>query len=158
MRATTNPPSRSRKPARGGGFTLVELMIVVSILAVLASIAIPKFADLIQKSEEGSTKGNLASLRVAMSAFSASNQGNPPGCVVGPASTVFDTTILSNYITNIGKVNTGLHPPTNSVYCDSTLLPGSVHDGQGWYYDGSSGSIYVACDHTDTIGNLWDSY
>ena len=42
------------------GFTLVELMIVVAIIGVLAAVAIPKFADMLEKSREGATKGNLS--------------------------------------------------------------------------------------------------
>jgi hypothetical protein len=61
-------------------------------------------------------------------------------------------------------VNSGLHPPTNSVYCDVAMTPGNVHDGQGWYYDGATpadpfaGTLWVACGHTDTRNSLWTSY
>ena len=53
----------SRKANKG--FTLIELMIVVAIIGILAAIAIPKFADLIRKSNEGATKGNLGATRSA---------------------------------------------------------------------------------------------
>jgi prepilin-type N-terminal cleavage/methylation domain-containing protein len=49
------------------GFTMIELMIVVAIIGILAAIALPKFADMIEKSREGSTKGNIGALKSANS-------------------------------------------------------------------------------------------
>lgn len=163
MRTLKHPSSKARPRSRGRGFSLIELMVAVSILAILASIALPKYADLIQKSKEGSTKGSLGSLRGALNLYYTDNQGIFPGCTAGPASTVLSATLVSNYILDIDQVTTGLHPPVNTVYCDSTLTAFNVHDGQGWYYDGNSadaafGSVYVACDHTDTKGSFWTSY
>jgi general secretion pathway protein G len=164
--AMTNPEhstARSMTPRRNAGFTLIELMIVVSVLAILASIALPKFADMLHKAQEGGTRGNLGSLRSAMSIYYADNQGLYPSCTVNPNSTVFSSVLAPKYINTIQKVNNGLHPQTNNVYCDSVLTAGAVHDAQGWYYDGDPtdslfGSIYVACDHTDTKGSFWTSY
>src|SRR5882757_332983 len=60
------------------GFTLVELMIVVAIIGILAAIAIPKFADMLEKSREGATKGNLSSINSGISLFVSDNQGVVP--------------------------------------------------------------------------------
>ena len=50
---------------RRSGFTLVELLIVIIIVAILATIAIPKFSDSSLRSKEASLRRNLSILREA---------------------------------------------------------------------------------------------
>lgn len=57
------------------GFTLIELMIVVAIIGILAAVAIPKFADLVTKSKEAGVKGNIGSVRSAISIYYGDNEG-----------------------------------------------------------------------------------
>ena len=51
------------------GFTLIELLIVVVIVGILASIAIPKFANTKEKAFLASMKSDLRNLATAQEAF-----------------------------------------------------------------------------------------
>lgn len=51
------------------GFTLVELLIVIIIIAVLAAVAIPKFQNSSRKASETAVKEQIKLLRNAITAF-----------------------------------------------------------------------------------------
>jgi type IV pilus assembly protein PilA len=51
------------------GFTLIELLIVVVIVGILASVAIPKFANTREKSYLATMKSDLRNLATAEEAF-----------------------------------------------------------------------------------------
>jgi len=53
------------------GFSLIELMVVVAIIGVLASIAVPSVGKYMAKSRQSEAKANLASYYVSQKAFFA---------------------------------------------------------------------------------------
>jgi len=57
--------------ARRGGFTLIELMIVVAIIGILAAIAIPNFLRFQLKAKSSEGKTNLAAIRTAEESYFA---------------------------------------------------------------------------------------
>ncbi|HEY3781074.1 MAG TPA: prepilin-type N-terminal cleavage/methylation domain-containing protein [Fimbriimonadaceae bacterium] len=63
--------------AKRRGFTLVELLVVVIIIAILAAIAIPKFTNASLRSKEASLRGELKMLRDAVELVKNDTGGYP---------------------------------------------------------------------------------
>jgi general secretion pathway protein G len=62
---------------RGRGFTLVELMIVMAIIAILMSVAIPIYNRSIIRSKEAVLKNNLFTMRTVIDEYTYDKQKAP---------------------------------------------------------------------------------
>lgn len=69
------------------GFTLIELMVVVAILAILASIAIPMYSDYVRRGQITEAFNNLNDLQVKMEQYYQDNRAYGTGS--GTACTNF---------------------------------------------------------------------
>lgn len=83
------------------GFTLIELMIVVAIIAILASVAMPVYTDYVIRSKIPEATSALALSRTQMEQYYQDNRhySNPPTattCGITPSGTNnFDITCLA---------------------------------------------------------------
>jgi len=137
------------------GFTLIELMIVVAIIGILAAIAIPKFAELIRKSGEGASKGNLGSIRSSLSIYYGDMEGQYPSALAG-------LTVAGKYLTSIPTAKTPNYHSDSAAEVDG-VLAAAQNDNGGWVYnnvtgDSNIGNMEINCTHTDTKGSIWTSY
>jgi len=133
-------------------------MIVVAIIGILAAIAIPKFASLVDKSKEGSTKGALATIRTALSVYYSDNEGRYP---------VDDLAVLTTngkYLPLIppAKLPGAGHPDSNAI-APGTGPAALITDAGGWAYlnnaaDPAWGRLAVNCGHADSGAAPWSNY
>jgi type IV pilus assembly protein PilE len=77
-----------RKHSRNGGFTLIEVMITVAIVAILAAIALPSYIDYLTRSKLVESKTNLSDMRTRMEQYFLDNRTYPTGgCATYDATT-----------------------------------------------------------------------
>jgi general secretion pathway protein G len=68
----------SRRNRRGSqGFTLIELMIVISILLILISIAVPQYSNSVKRARESVLRQDLFTMRSVISQYTLDKQKMP---------------------------------------------------------------------------------
>ena len=111
-----------------GGFTLIELVIVIVILGILAAVAIPKYEDMREEARVATLKGQLGSIRSALAIQYARNALS--------GSATFPT--LTGAIFSDGNVPK--EPINNSNVVKTT--PG-VDNAGGWQYTSATGMVKI---------------
>lgn len=163
------------------GFTLVELIIVITILGIMAAIVIPTFQGNVATAKESASKTNLMTIRTQLELYKLQHNGYPPGYVNGagaPVATVQLQLIGTTTVTGQASPSTVPSAPflygpylkkipqnpynklSTIVYvADATAFSAAV-DGtsSGWLYKKETGEIVMNWTGTDSEGTAYYNY
>jgi prepilin-type N-terminal cleavage/methylation domain-containing protein len=158
-------------------FTLVELLIVISVLGIIAALVIPEMKGHAAKTKEAAAKDNLRILRNAVEVYAAQHNGTPPGYSAGSVSALAFVnqlcmaTNLSGDTAVPGTPGFDFGPylpdiPDNSfndlsditILADGASFPAEATGDAGWIYKPAVKQIRLDYPGTDSIGDTYYEY
>ena len=162
------------------GFTLVELIIVVTILGILAAIVLPTFQGNVATAKESAAKSDLMAMRTQIEVYKLQHNAYPPGYVSGAGAPIATVSLqLIGTTTLAGQASPSTVPadpflygpylkslprnPFNSLstiaYVDVGTAFSAAVDGtsSGWLYKKETAEIVMNWTGTDSMGvNYYD--
>lgn len=138
-------------PSPRAGFTLIEVLIVVVLVAILAATMIPQLSSSATDAKESSLRADLKSLRTQIDMYKLDHNGQLPAIIGGALPQLTSATDANGnmgtgagfpygpYILNGFPPNpiTGL----SAVTATTTFPPTAETGNGGWQYNSSSGQI-----------------
>jgi general secretion pathway protein G len=140
--------ARLRRVRRG--FTLVELLVVIVVLAVLAAIVLPKFLGAGQRSKEAALKSDLKILRNAISLFLTDTSAYPAAL-----ADLASTSAPASGLDSAGAAKTIAAADWNGPYIEE--LPNDpISSAAFTYYTSTAGGHKVGEVRSSASGNGLD--
>jgi general secretion pathway protein G len=136
---------RVKRSRRSQGFTLIELMIVLSIILILVSVALPAYNQSILRARESVLRQNLFTLRSVISQYTLDKQKAPQS---------LDDLVSGGYLKQIPKdPMTGASDTWQPDQDTDTVMSVDQSVDQPGIIDVHSGSTQVGSD--GTAYNTW---
>ncbi len=131
------------------GFTLIELMAVVVILAILGGIALPKFFDHAAQARKSACMGALGGIRAGVATFYADKAINSASARYPTLTELTGGSVMQESIPE-NPYNSSLTVVT-ATYANSTAR--TIGGAQGWRYysGGGTGSRPVFWANSNTV-------
>lgn len=127
---------------RERGFTLIELIVVMTIIVILAAVAVPRFAAMVKSAREAALKQDLQVMRQAISAYTMDK---------GKAPQSLDDLVQSGYLHAIP-----VDPMTHSASTWVTDTSDSLSDIEE--SDGGIDNVHSGSDATGSNGQPYSSW
>lgn len=167
--------------ARRRGYTLIELLMVVAIVGILASIAFPRFGVVLQRAYQATARSNLGNIRSAIALYYTEQEGvypmqdlpdGYPDTLTPPMSLsevlcpryipIVPTPQLKDLLGNVNGVGV-FYDETSKTYMEHSLpikdviiMANNRENTLGFFrpyaYDNKNGTIFINNDNWDVLG------
>lgn len=111
------------------GFTLLELLVVLAILAILIAIAVPVYKNQKEKAAITAHNANVRVLETAVESYRQDNDGKLPDKLA------INELVNGKYIKSVPKVpaseNEKLKGKSYSIESDGKISPAEIHNDNG---------------------------
>lgn len=147
----------------GSGFSLIEILIVVSIIGILAAIVIPEFQNHTLQASETAAKDNLSILRKAIELYAMQHNGVAPGypgnvSSATPTETDLISQLLDAHTMNQFPENSFNGLSTVQVLANGAAFPAAADDSTGWIYQPQTRNIRLNHAGADATGTNYINY
>ena len=132
------------------GFTLIELIAVIVVLAILVGVALPKYFDYAADAREAATKGTIGGVRAGVANYFANKSINgaaayPDVTDLNTLGDVMQEAVPPNPYDNVSTV----WEQASEANADSRTLLGTS-GGWAYYTNGADKAVFYA--NSDTVG------
>ena len=142
----------SVRPVHAPGFTLVEVLIVVVILAILAALVVPQFSNATSSSQSATTLAQLQMIRSQLELYQGQHNSYPDlsagwALLTGRTDSSGNSNTTGPYgpYLQSAPVNPCTSSATVTQQNNANALPAPAHsDTNGWYYNLQTGAIEAA--------------
>lgn len=129
----------SNRRRQSAGFTMIELVIVMAIMLILITLAIPKFVGAVRHAREAALKEDLQTMRTAIDTYTMDKQKGPQS---------LDDLIQDGYLKTIPEdpitrsKDTWVPDTSDAMYSLDETEPGITDVHSGSSETGSDGQPY----------------
>lgn len=134
---------RMRSRVRQAGFTLIEMLIVISVLLILISVAIPEYRRTVRQARESVLKQDLYDMRKLISQYTLDKQKAPQA---------LEDLQQAGYLKIPNDPITG-QPDWQAEQCDDSTISSPDEQDTGGMCDVHSSSTQISTD--GTAYNTW---
>jgi general secretion pathway protein G len=145
-----------REEVRRAGFTLIEMLLVVTIVGLLAAIVIPRLLSVGRRARESLLLEDLARLRAAMEHFQADCGACPPALTDIMVSS--GDAISANQDGNGLNVDRSAYRGPYLITSDGRLPRDPITLAADWDYDNTTAAVHSSSTLEALDGTLYSSW